>query len=109
MSMEKHAVSKTLPKNSGISHCEIQPSNNVTSNETTQFVKNVFTLPDIVYTTTCMEDEITIWENGTKKHVRKYHLTMFLQEAYKIYTKLPVSDKVKFSKFCDLPPKNVFY
>ena len=54
-----------------------------------------------------MKDEITILENGTKKHERKYYITMFLQEAYKIYTELPVFDKVKFSKFCDLRPKNV--
>ena len=54
-----------------------------------------------------MRDEITSWENGTKKHKTKYYLTMFLQEAYKISTELPVSDKGKFSKFCDLHPKNV--
>ena len=54
-----------------------------------------------------MKDEISIWENGTNKHERKYCLTMVLQEAYKICTELPVSDKIKFSKFCDLCPKNV--
>ena len=32
---------------------------------------------------------------------------MLLREAYKIYTELPVSGKVKFSKFCDLRPKDV--
>ena len=49
-----------------------------------------------------MKDEISIWENGTSKCERKYYLTMVLQEAYKICTELPVSDKMEFSKFCDL-------
>ena len=44
---------------------------------------------------------------STKKLERKYYLTMLLQEAYKIYTKLPVSYEVKFYKFCDLRPENV--
>ena len=52
-----------------------------------------------------MKDEITIWENGTTKHERKCYLTMFLREAYKIYTESPVFDKAKFSKFCDLLQK----
>ena len=57
-----------------------------------------------------MKDQITIWENGIKKCKRKYYLTLaiFLQESYKIYTELPLSHKVKFSKFGDLCPKNVF-
>ena len=33
-----------------------------------------------------MKDEIAIWENGNKKHERKYYLTVFLWERYKIYT-----------------------
>ena len=45
-----------------------------------------------------MKDEITILENGNKKRERKYN---------QIYTKLPVSDKLKFPKFCDLSLKNV--
>ena len=54
-----------------------------------------------------MKDEITVWENGTQKRERKYYLTIFLQEAHENYTELSVSYKVKFSKFCDLCPKNV--
>ena len=46
-----------------------------------------------------MKDEITIWENGTKKREKNYYFIMFLRKAYKIYIELPVSDKVKFSKF----------
>ena len=58
---------KALAKKSGIIHSEKQPSSNVTSNETAEFVKNFFTRPDIVYTMPGMKDDITIWENGTKK------------------------------------------
>ena len=54
-----------------------------------------------------MKDYFTIWENGTKEHETNYNLTMFLREACKIYTELPVFDKVKFSKFCDLHSKDV--
>ena len=54
-----------------IIHTKIQPNNSVTSIETAQFVKNFFTYLDIVYTKPGMEDEIIIWENGTKKHKRK--------------------------------------
>ena len=46
-------------------HSEKQPSNNVISNETTQFVKNVFKPSNIVYSMPGMKDEITILENGT--------------------------------------------
>ena len=75
-----------------------QPSN-VTTNETAQFVKNFFKHPDIVYIMPGMKDEITIWENGTKKREKNYYFIMFLRKDYKIYIELPVSDKVKFSKF----------
>ena len=54
-----------------------------------------------------MKDEFPIWENGTNKRERKYCLTMVLQEAYKNCPELSVSNKMKFSKFCDLCPKNV--
>lgn len=53
-----------------------------------------------------LKDEITIRENGTEKQ-RKYYLTMFLREVYKSNTELPVSDKVKFYKFCDLCSKKL--
>ena len=102
---KKQVRIKALTKKSGITHSWKQPRN-VTSNKTAQFVKK-FTRPDIVYTMPVMKDEITIWENGTTKHERKCYLTMFLQEAYKIYTESPVFDKAKFSKFCDLLQKNV--
>ena len=75
-----------------------QPSN-VTTNETAQFVKNFFKHPDIVYIMPGMKDEITIWENGTKKRKKNYYFIMFLRKAYKMYIELPVSDKVTFSKF----------
>ena len=33
-----------------------------------------------------IKDEITIWENGTKKRETNYYLIMFLQETYEIYS-----------------------
>ena len=56
--LKKQAVIKAL---AGIIHSEKQPSNNVTSIETAQFVKNFFAHPDIVYTMPGMKVEITIW------------------------------------------------
>ena len=32
---------------------------------------------------------------------------MFLREAYNFYSNLPITEKVKFSKFCELRPKNI--
>ena len=98
-------MNKALAKKSEIIHSEKLPSNNVTIIKQHSLSKNVFTHPHLVYTIWDMKDEIIIWENGTKKDQRKYYLTMFMQEAYKIYTELPVSDKVTFPKFCDLCPK----
>ena len=47
--LKKQAVIKALARKSGIIHSEKQPSNNVSSNETAQFIKNFFTCLDIVY------------------------------------------------------------
>ena len=58
--------------------------------------KNFFTGLDVIYTMSGMKDEISIWENITKKRERKYYLAMVVREAYKIYTELLVSDKVIF-------------
>ena len=46
---KKQTVIKALAKKSEIIHSEKQPSNNVTTNETKQLVKNFFKCPDIVY------------------------------------------------------------
>ena len=46
-------------------HSEKEPSNNVISNETAQFIKNVFKHSNIFYSMPGMKDEITILENGT--------------------------------------------
>ena len=55
-----------------------------------------------------MKYEITSWEKGVKTKQQKYYLIMFLQEAYEIYCKSPdYTNKVKFSKFCELRPRNV--
>ena len=68
-----------------------------------QFVKDFYTHSDIVYTMPSMKDELTIWERCE----RRYYLTMFLREAYNIYSNLPIIEKVKFSTFCELHPKNL--
>ena len=73
---------KALAKKSGIINSEKLPSNNVTSDETAQFIKNFFTHPDFVYTMPGMKDEITISENGTKK-VLPHHVSLrSLQNFY---------------------------
>ena len=39
--LKKQTVVKTVVKNSGIIHSEKQPSNNITSNKTAQFIKKI--------------------------------------------------------------------
>ena len=54
-----------------------------------------------------MEKTVCDWENATKKRKRKYYLVMFLREACKIHTELPVSVKVNFPNFVTLSKKCV--
>lgn len=70
-------------------------------------VQNFYIRPDISYTMPGMKDEITIWIGGTKTRKRKYYLTMFLREAYRIYIDFYLDEKIGLSKFCALRPQNV--
>ena len=74
---QKQAVIKALAKKSGIIHSEKQCSNNVTSNETAVFVKNLCAHPYIVYTMPGMKDEITIREKGLPHRVSGRRLQNF--------------------------------
>ena len=55
-----------------------------------------------------MKDEVTLWIDGKKVKERKYYLTMFLREAFRIFIETYPENKIGFSKFCSLRPKNVF-
>lgn len=48
-------------------------------------VQKFFFRSDIVYTSPGIKDEMVVWENGIKKRLRKYYMTMFLREAYSTY------------------------
>ena len=74
---QKQAVIKALAKKSGIIHSEKQCSNNVTSNETAVFVKNLCAHPYIVYTMPGMKDEITIREKVLPHRVSGRRLQNF--------------------------------
>ena len=106
---KKTAVIKVLAKRAGVFPAEKskKKSTSCISEEITKFVKDFYTCSDIVYTMPGMKDELTAWDKGAKRCERKYYLAMFLREAYSIYINLPVTEKVKFSKFCELCPKNV--
>ena len=106
---KKTTVIKVLAKWAGVISTEESKKKSASciSEETIKFVKDFYTCSDIVYTMPGMKDELTIWEKGVKKCEQKYYLTMFLREAYNIYSNLPITEKVKFSKFCELRSKNV--
>ena len=106
---KKTAVIKVLAKRAGVFPAEKSKKKSASciSEETIKFVKHFYTRSDIVYTMPGMKDELTAWEKGAKRCEQKYYLAMFLREAYSIYINLPVTEKVKFSKFCELRPKNV--
>ena len=53
-----------------------------------------------------LKDEITLWENGKKKKLRKYFLTMFWREVLAIFQSI-YGEVMNFSAFCKLRPKNV--
>ena len=74
---QKQAVIKALAKKSGIIHSEKQCSNNVTSNETAVFVKNLCAHPYIVYTMPGMKDETTIREKVLPHRVSGRRLQNF--------------------------------
>ncbi|RUS87408.1 hypothetical protein EGW08_004862 [Elysia chlorotica] len=75
--------------------------------DTIDIVSSFFERSDIVWTAPGMRDEVTLWEGGVKKKMRKYYLTMFLREAYKLFQASHSDVRIGFSKFCALKPKNV--
>ncbi|KAG8175962.1 hypothetical protein JTE90_000001 [Oedothorax gibbosus] len=76
-------------------------------NELAELVAEFLCRTDIAYTALGMHDEITIWEDGEKKRVRKLYLTMYMKEADALFKDEHPNVKIGFSKFCSLRPKNV--
>lgn len=70
-------------------------------------VKDFFHHPDVAYTAPGMKDEVTVWENGVKYKLRKYYLTMFLKEAFALFTEFHPEITIGFSTFAKLRPRNV--
>lgn len=86
-------MKKTTPKASG----------KAISSELIEQIRGFFIRPDIAYTIPGMKDEITFWGKGVKTKQRKYYLTMFLPEAYEIYSQSSdYFNKVNFLMFCEL-------
>lgn len=80
------------------------------SDDTKTAVREFYYRPDISYTMPGMNDVMTVWTDNGKTKLRKHYLTLFLREAYHIYSGLYHRDSDKglaFSTFCDLRPKNV--
>ena len=96
---KKQVSIKALAKKSGIIHSEKQLSNNVTSTETAQLVKNFFTHSGIGSTMPGIKYEVSIWENGAKKHETKYYLIIIFWEVYRISTEFPVKGSFDFVWF----------
>ena len=109
---KKHAVVCGLAKRVGV---QLEDKMNVSlgnhgralDDEMQTAVINFYYRPDIVYTMPGMKDEMVVWDKeGNKERKRKYFLTMFLREAYAIYSS-EQSESVSFSKFAKLRPQNV--
>ena len=77
------------------------------SQDTVDAVDSFYQRSDIVWTAPGMKDEITLWEGGVKRKLRKYFLTMYLREAFEISKSSFPDINIGFSKFCSLRPKNV--
>ena len=72
-----------------------------------EVVKKFYTSMDVSYTAPGMKDEITVWEGGVKKHMRKYYLTMYIQEANALFLERHPDMPISFSAFAKLHPPNV--
>ena len=85
------------------------PGNPGLSVEIKEKVEQFFFQPDIVYTMPGMKDEMTVWQDGKKMKLRKYYLTMYMREAYAIFSAAHPELELSFSKFCKLRPRNVLF
>ena len=80
-----------------------------TNNEKVYLNKQFYFRSDIVYTIPGKGDEMTVWDDNGKHKLQKYHLTMYLKEAYAIFLESCENedDRCSVSTFCNLNPKNV--
>ena len=78
------------------------------SRATMKTVMEFYFNSDIVYTSPGMKDEVTVWEQGVKKRLRKYYLTMYIKEAYSVFKSKYPKCVIGYSTFAKLRPKNVF-
>ena len=77
--------------------------------EVRNYVREFYYRADISYTAPGMKDEMTVWDESGKRHLRKYYLTMFLREAYRVF--IDTADPEFHcgrSAFCALRPHNIF-
>ncbi|XP_048583778.1 uncharacterized protein LOC125563079 [Nematostella vectensis] len=80
---------------------------NALSDEVRSTVLHFFFRSDVSYTMPGLKDEMTIWKNGKKEHLRKHYLTMFLREAFAVFQATHPAVSIGFSTFCRLRPANV--
>ena len=80
---------------------------NSISEEDIERVKEFYYRTDIVYTTPGMREEITVWNNGKKEKLRKYHMTMYLKEAYALFKMSNPEVNIGFTSFTLFRPANV--
>ncbi|KAJ8038387.1 hypothetical protein HOLleu_15805 [Holothuria leucospilota] len=111
---KRREVISHLAKKAGIqvlhdssSSCTSSASTRSLSAETEKVVKDFFMHMDIAYTAPGMKDEVTVWEKGIKTKKRKFYLTMYLKEAYAIYSERFPVYPISFSAFAKLRPLNV--
>lgn len=70
-------------------------------------VKEFYLRPDIVYTCPGMNDTMVTWIDGKKTMLQKHYLTMFLRVTFSVFKEEFPDNKIQFSSFCALRPKNV--
>lgn len=105
-SKKLHAI-KELSKSVGLQIVNNLKLKDSTPNELELLVKEFYFLPNIVYTTPGMQDEMAYWGNGKKETLRKYYLMMPLKEVYALFCERYPGVKIGLSKFSSLRPVNV--
>ncbi|GBM13664.1 hypothetical protein AVEN_148187-1 [Araneus ventricosus] len=100
-------VVSNLVKKVGLKLQKEREPNVSDDNPNKELVAEFLCRTDIVYTAPGMQDEMTIWENGIKKRVRKLYLTINMKEALALFQEENPSINIGYSKFCSLRPKNV--
>ena len=77
------------------------------SKEIKDKVINFYYHSDTVYAAPGLKHELTVWTEAEKTKMRKYYLTMYLQEMLALFKGENQDCEIAFSLFASLRPKNV--